>query len=189
MKKLIIFAVLVVFGNATGSAQDIVFGAKAGLNLATLQPDLTDPATRISFHFGGMVEIPIMDAFSVQPELLYSGQGVKDKSDDDEVVRLNYLTLPVLAKYYVANNLSIEAGPQFGFLLSAEREDDGETTDIKDISKSTDIGFALGLGYELESGLNFGLRYYFGSDINEIEEDPNKISNRAFQISLGYFFN
>ncbi|MGI9550310.1 MAG: porin family protein [Aurantibacter sp.] len=188
MKELFTLLLITTVAFAPLNAQDITIGAKAGLNFATLQPDLNDPKSRTSFHLGGMAEIPINEMFSVQPELLYSSQGVKDESDDDEVVRLNYISLPVLAKYYVIEALSIEAGPQFGFLISAEVEDNGETIDIKDDTKSVDVGFAIGAGYKLESGLNFGIRYFLGSDINDIGEDPEKFKNRVFQISVGYFF-
>ncbi|MDH3708933.1 MAG: PorT family protein [Cyclobacteriaceae bacterium] len=189
MKKRFALFLITSLAFAPVKAQDIKFGAKAGVNLATLQPDLPDPANKTGFHLGGMAEIPLMDMLSLQPELLYSAQGVKDESDDDEVVRLNYLTVPVLAKYYVIDGLSIEAGPQFGFLLTAEFEDNGETDDIKDNTKSVDVGLAIGAGYKLENGLNFCLRYYLGSDINDIGEDPEKFKNRVFQISVGYFFN
>ncbi len=188
MKKSILFSVLFVVGFVTVNAQDLSFGAKAGLNLATLKPDLTDASTRTSFHLGAVAEIGISDKFSVQPELLYSEQGAKDESDDDEVVRTNYLTLPILAKYYLTDGLSLEAGPQIGFLLTAEVEDDGDTIDLKDNTKGTDIGFAFGLGYKMDNGLNFGLRYFLGSDINDVDGDSDKISNRVFQLSLGYFF-
>ena len=188
MKKLLALILLTSLAFAPINAQDINFGAKAGINLSTLQPDLPDPAARTSIHLGGMAEISINEMFSIQPELLYSAQGVKDESDDNEFVRLSYLTLPVLAKYYLLEGLSVEAGPQFGFLLSAEFEDNGETTDLKDDVKPVDVGFALGAGYKLESGLNFGIRYYLGSDINNIGEDPDKFKNRVFQISVGYFF-
>ncbi|MCG2461508.1 PorT family protein [Flavobacteriaceae bacterium F89] len=188
MKKMLFSTVFTIMGLAALTAQDIKIGANGGVNLSTLQPDLTDPATRTSFHLGGMVEIPLVDALYLQPELLYSSQGVKDKSDDDEVIKLDYLSLPVMVKYYVWDALSVEVGPQFGILLSAKREDNGETEDIKDITKSTDIGFALGLGYKLNNGLNFGARFYLGSDVNDIEEDSDKIKNRVFQISVGYFF-
>jgi len=188
LKKLLLGICIVVFGFSTLTAQEFKIGAKAGLNLATLQPELTD--SRTSFHLGGMAEIKLMDAFSIQPELLYSAHGAKDQKDVDnnEIFKLDYLNLPVMAKYYVIEALSIEAGPQLGVLLSAKREDNGETEDRKDITKSTDIGFALGAGYRLENGLNFGLRYYFGSDVNDISEDSDKFKNRVFQISVGYFF-
>lgn len=188
MKKLIVATVLTVMGLTTIDAQEIEIGAKAGLNLAKLQPELTD--SRISFHLGGFAEIKLTDEFSVQPELLYSAHGAKDQKDanNDEIYKLDYLSLPVLAKYYVIDALSVEAGPQIGVLLSSKQEDNGETDDIKDDTKSTDIGFAVGVGYKMENGLNFGLRYFFGSDVNDIGEDPEKFKNRVFQISVGYRF-
>lgn len=188
MKKWIVLTVLLVFGTIATQAQDLSFGAKAGLNLANLKPDLDDASTRTSFHLGAVLELGISDQFSIQPEILYSEQGAKDDSDDDEVVRTNYISLPVMAKFYIIDALSIEVGPQFGFLLTAEVEDDGDTIDLKDNTKSTDVGFAVGLGYKLDSGLNFGLRYFSGSDINDVDGDSDKISNRVFQISVGYFF-
>ncbi len=187
MKKLNVLLFVTILSVAPICAQDIQFGVKAGPNFSTLQPDLNDPATKTSVHFGGMAEIPITEMFAVQPELLYSGHGVKDESDDDEVIRLNYITIPVLAKYYLVDGLSIHAGPQIGFLLSAEIEDNGETEDIKDGTKDVDAGFAFGAGYKMDSGLNFGLRYYLGSDVND--SGDTVVKNRVFQISVGYFFN
>ncbi|MEM9649530.1 MAG: porin family protein [Bacteroidota bacterium] len=169
-------------------AQDVQFGAKAGPNFAIIQPDLNDPTTRTALHLGGVAEVSLSEKFSIQPELLFSAQGTKDESDDDETVRLNYLNLPILAKFYVAENLSLEAGPQIGILLKAEVEDDGETIDIKDNTKSTDLGIAFGLGYKLDNGLNFGARYTLGSDINDVDGDPDKFTNRVFQLFVGYFF-
>lgn len=189
MKNLFFSVSLLLLAIIKLQGQSFSFGAKVGLNLATLQPEQTD--TRTSIHVGGIAEVSITDVFSVQPELLYSGHGAKDQDDTDnnEIARLDYLVLPVLAKYYVFDGLSLEAGPQLGLLLSAKREDNGETEDIKDITKSTDFGFALGAGYKLDNGLNFGIRYYLGSDVNDIDSDSNKYKNRVIQFSVGYFFN
>ncbi len=189
MKNYVLIALFLVSCTATSFAQDLNFGAKAGANFANLGSDFEDSKTRTSIHLGGVLEASISDVFSVQPELLYSSQGSNSDLDDDDVLKLDYLTIPILAKYYVADALSIEAGPQIGFLLSAKVEDDGDEIDIKDDTKSIDIGLALGLGYKLDSGINFGARYYFGSDINDIDEDPDKITNSVFQVFVGYFFN
>jgi len=189
MKKTILLLAVMAISFTTAMAQDMKFGAKAGLNLAKLTPELTD--FRTSFHLGGMAEFAIAEDFAIQPELLYSGYGAKDQNDSDnnEIFKIDYLTVPVLAKYYVIDNLSIEAGPQLGFLLSAKQEDNGETDDLKDITKSTDFGFAVGAGYKFDNGLNLGLRYYMGSDVNDIDEDTDEYKNRVLQFSLGYFFN
>ena len=189
MKKATLFTMMVILFSLVVHSQDVKIGIKGGVNLATLKPDLNDPATRTSFHLGGMAEISLIDQLSLQPELLYSSQGVKDESDDDEVVKLDYLTIPVLAKYHASEAFSIEAGPQIGLLLSAKGEDDGETFDFKDVTKSTDIGFAFGLGYKLPSGINFNARYYFGSNVNDDESDSDKIKNNVIQFSIGYWFN
>lgn len=189
MKKLFVSTAMAVMNLAMINAQEINFGAKAGINLATLRPELTE--SRTSFHLGGMAEITIADDFAIQPELLYSAQGAKDQNDSDnnETFKVDYLTLPVLAKYYLIEGLSVEGGPQIGFLLSSKQEDNGETDDLKDITKSIDIGFSLGAAYKLDNGLQIGARYYFGSDVNDIDEDPDEFKNNVFQFSIGYWFN
>lgn len=189
MKKATLFTMMAILFSFIGHSQGIKLGIKSGVNFATLKPDLNDPATRTSFHFGGMAEIAMTDQLAIQPELLYSAQGVKDKSDDDEIIKFDYLIIPVLAKYSVTEALSIEAGPQIGILLSAEGEDDGETFDLKDSTKSTDIGVALGLGYKLENGINFNARYFFGGNVLDDGSDSGKLKNNVIQFSIGYWFN
>lgn len=192
MKKLIIVLVIAILGFTPGNAQDIKIGAKAGFNLATLTGDINDAKSRTSFHLGGVVELPVSDTFSVQPELLYSAQGRKSKTDDNEKEKLDYVLVPVMAKFYPIENLkglSIEAGPQLGFLLSAEGEDNGGTFDLKDETKSIDVGVNFGLGYKMENGVNFSARFNLGiSDINDFPDDPDKFKNSVIQISVGYFF-
>ena len=189
MKKIIVSIVLVSLSFATVNAQNFHIGAKTGINLSSLSRDVDGDKTRTSFHLGGMVEIPVMDALSVQSELLFSSQGVKSEFDSNSEIRLNYITLPIMAKYYVWETLSIEAGPQIGFLLSAKWEEAGQVDDIKNITKSTDLGLGLGLGYKLPMGLNFGMRYFFGGNINSVKDSPTKAKNSVFQISAGYFFH
>lgn len=194
MKKLFIIAVI-TFGVIIGTnAQKTKFGAKGGVNISKLTgDDLGDLDMRTSFHIGGVAEIPISDKFAVQPELLYSAQGAKESFEDDDIVyKLDYLNIPVMAKYYVTDGLSLEAGPQVGFLLSSkiDWDADGESgsEDIKDGMNSIDFGLNFGLGYKMASGLNFGARYNLGlSDIAEDSEGSAK--NGVVQVSVGYYFN
>ncbi|MNQ60224.1 hypothetical protein D3C85_744960 [compost metagenome] len=90
-----------------------------------------------------------------------------------------------MGKYYVTKGLSVEAGPQIGFLLAAKNE----KTDVKDSFNIFDFGVNFGLGYKLDNGLNFGARYNLGlTDINNLENSSSKNKNSVFQISVGYFF-
>ncbi|WP_456312054.1 porin family protein [Pseudomonas shirazensis] len=183
MKKILLVAVITVLGFATVNAQGIKFGAKGGLNFASVSGDNTENTDVVtSFNFGVVSEIPISDTFSFQPELMYSGQGY---SFNDNTIALSYLNIPLMGKYYVTKGFSVEAGPQVGFLLAAKNE----KTDVKDLFNTFDFGVNFGLGYKLDNGLNFGARYNLGlSDINNVENSSGKNKNSVFQISVGYFF-
>ena len=186
MKKLILFAALAIFVIANSNAQDINFGAKAGVNFASITGDDTDGfASRTSIHAGLVVEIVISETFSFQPEVLYSGQGATEDSGDGEL-NLDYINVPLMAKFYVAEGFSLEAGPQVGFLMSAEV--DGE--DIKDYVKGIDFGVNFGIGYKMEGGLNFGARYNLGlSNGNDDPEFPDdSLKNSVIQAYVGFFF-
>ena len=206
MKKVILCGAIALFGFLSANAQEVKFGAKAGVNLATIGGDVEDADGRTSFHVGGVAEIMISDKFSVQPELLYSAQGLQSEYTEtifgsdvkfEEKLKLDYINLPIMAKFYVAEGLSIEAGPQVGFLISAESEveasfegdSENQTEDVKDGFKSVDFAAGIGLGYKLDSGLNFSARYTLGlANIAEDAGDDFSIQNNVLQVSLGYMF-
>jgi len=183
MKKVLLLAVVTVLGFTNVNAQKIKFGAKGGLNFATVSGDNTEGIDAVTaFNFGVLSEIPISDKFSFQPELMYSGQGY---SFNDNTVALSYLNIPLMGKYYLTKGLSVEAGPQIGFLLSAKNEE----IDVKDSFNTFDFGVNFGLGYKLDNGLNFGARYNVGlTDINNLENSSIKNKNGVLQLSVGYFF-
>ena len=59
-------------------AQGVRYGAKMGMNFSTLNGDaFENSSTRYGFAAGIFAEIPLGSAFQFQPELLYSGQGIK----------------------------------------------------------------------------------------------------------------
>ncbi|WP_420573464.1 porin family protein [Kordia sp.] len=184
MKKLLLIAAFAVFGFANVNAQDIKLGAKVGMNFASIYGDTPanlDPITSI-VNFGVVGEIPINEKFSFQPELMYSIQGF---SINDTSLTLNYFNIPLMGKYYLTKKLSVEAGPQVGFLLSAKN--DGP--DVTDNFKTLDLGVNVGLGYKLNNGINFGLRYNLGlSNINDVSGSSDKFRNSTLQLSVGYFF-
>ena len=198
MKNLLIFTVIALFGFVPVNAQDINFGAKAGVNFASITGDETDDLDmRTSLHVGVVAEIVISETFSFQPELLYSAQGAKFKETGyEETYKLDYFNLPLMAKFYVAEGFSIEAGPQIGFLLSAEvdweEDDDSGSEDIKDDIKGIDFGINIGVGYKTESGLNFGARYNLGlTELPDTDfEEVNSMNwkNGVIQAYVGFFF-
>ena len=101
-----------------------------------------------------------------------------------------------MGKYYVIDKLSLEAGPQFGFLMSAKEtftdQDTNETiTDnVKDGYKTLDFGFNIGGGYDFTEKFSVGLRYNIGlSNILKSQgEDIFEAKNRVLSLSAQYKF-
>ena len=204
MKKLILgAAALVILGTATVQAQDEVsFGAKGGVNLSTIGgDDFEDPKSRTSFYLGAFVEIPITERFSVQPEVLYSGQGYDIQSNDDAddvEFQLDYINVPVMAKIYIVEGLYAEAGPQIGFNVKSEIDRDPDDFDSGDFDlnddafNTVDFGVGLGAGYKLNNGLSLNARYTLGlSDVfnsDELGGFDIDARNRVFAIGAAFAF-
>lgn len=193
MKKLFFLTLAlctVLVANAQKSKRDegIKLGIKGGLNVANLMGDVEEVAIRTSIHAGLVAEIIVSDKFSIQPELLYSGQGASDTRDGGGRTKLDYVLIPVLAKFPIASGLSVEAGPQLGFLVSAKYKDNESNETVKDLYKTMDFGLDAGLEYELNSGVFFQGRYNLGlTDINNTD-DNRRISNGVIQFSIGILF-
>ncbi|NNK70910.1 MAG: PorT family protein [Flavobacteriaceae bacterium] len=186
MKRLVLVAVLALFCFSGVQAQ-VNFGAKAGVNFANLNgddADELDPNSRTSFNLGAVVEIPVSDAFSVQPEVLFSGQGATvDAEGDEATFKLDYINIPVLADFQVADGFSIQAGPQLGFNIGDDLEFNGETESTE--AESIDFGAAFGAQYQMATGLLIQARYALG--LSDVYEDAD-VKNGVFSISVGWMF-
>jgi opacity protein-like surface antigen len=193
MKKIILTVAVFTIGFV--NAQEVKYGAKAGLNFANLTGDVEDASMKIGFNVGGFAEIKVSDKFSVQPELLYSTQGAKsEESFEGETIEsewnLSYLNIPIMAKYYVSEKFSLEAGPQIGFLLGSKVKVESIEVDFKDNTESIDFGLNIGSAYDFTENLFAGLRYNIGlSNVAKTESgDDTKINNSVISLSLGYRF-
>lgn len=198
-------AAVLVFGMT--NAQKAKFGLKGGMNISNWAGDTEgiDVKSKIGFNVGGFVEIKLSDKLAIQPELLYSSQGMKvddfEAEIEDEIytadVKFNlaYINIPVMFKYYVTEKFNVEAGPQIGFLTSAKTMTKVEgygsdEEDMKENFESVDFGFNFGAGYDFTEHFFAGARYNLGlSNIAKTESgDDTKISNSVFSLSVGYKF-
>ncbi|WP_421877666.1 porin family protein [Marinoscillum sp.] len=189
MKKVLFTLSLTLFALVTYSQARLELGLKGGMNFSSIKADDVEDVnleSKTGYHAGiyGMIKIANI---GIQPEVLYSRKGatVKDFSGsaqeewDNEFV---YLDIPVIAKFYLPLGLNLQAGPQFGMLLSAESDGD----DVKDAYKNSDISAALGAGWDAPFGLRLTARYLIGlNDIDDSGFDQEQ-KNRMFQVSLGY---
>lgn len=142
------------------------FGIRAGVNFANFydHPDNVNPDSRTGLMIGSYFRYNIpFSPLSIQPEVLYSQKGFES---GNATLKLDYLEIPVLAKYYFAPGRitpHIIAGPYVGFVVNNELSGNGITLVVNDAQ--TDYGGVVGVGADMLLGLtklNLGVRYSFG---------------------------
>ncbi|MEX2232056.1 MAG: porin family protein [Cyclobacteriaceae bacterium] len=194
MKKLFFTLTIIAFSAGGVFAQGISGGLKVGANFANqkFSGDGLDisPDSRTSMHLGLFLTAMVSETFGIQPELMYNSVGSKfDLLGNELLQKLDYLTIPVMLRYQPVSVFHIHAGPQFGLLLSAKSEYDGDSQDTKEDYKGMDLGVGIGAGVDLPMGLGISARYVMGlSNIAE-SEDPDEegtLKNNAIQLSITY---
>lgn len=211
MKKLVLCAAVAVFSFAKSHAQldtsyestetpEVQLGVKGGVNFATVTGDDYDsPDSRTTFNLGLLAEIPFSQRFSIQPEVYYSGQGFNIDSgntanpfenDGKLEYKLDYIQVPVLAKVYLIEGLSVQAGPQIGFKVNENVDfnpsDDNNNNDVEiDKAKDIDFSVAAGLEYKFNNGFFIQGRYNYG--VTELIKDQD-VHNSVFQAGIGFMY-
>ena len=212
MKKIAFLIIIAVCGFSQVRAQN--FGVKAGYNYSTLSGETSSISTiegLSGFYIGGLVELPISNMLSIQPELIFSRQGVDLRQGlknfsirtDTSEIRLDYLNIPIMAKVNLGP-LFLQGGVQFGFLVSKPEIGNyianvriGTLLD-KDSYNSFDFGVGVGLGFNLNRRLFVEARYthsltnIFDPNDNlfktSLISNDNNFKNTVLSIGLGMKF-
>jgi len=214
MAKVTLLLSLFFFLNTSNLiGQEARFGAKAGLNYSSVVGDLTDGVKfRFSGHAGIFLNIYFSEKFSFQPELLYSSQGFQFSSDLSEIdgnptaggndfrtnVQLNFLTVPILGKFRLGENYSLEFGPQVGFLLNQVTKiknlDEANSSNSKSRNSISgkfqlDYGAAVGISMKVSDQFSISPRMYLGlrNRLNGAEGNIQNY-NASLQLSVNYLF-
>lgn len=198
MKKLLLVAAMALGSIGFVQAQEIDFGVQAGLNIATLSGDDADDGdieSRIGINVGVTGEYMFNQSIGLQIGAIYSQQGLtSDIEGVDSTFKLDYVNVPVLAKFYIAESgFSFDLGPQIGFLVNDEVDVDGTEIDFDNLgidTNGTDFGAVGGLNYKFKEGTtlegaSFGVRYLLG--FSEVFDDSD-LKNAVFSFNLGYKF-
>jgi len=182
MKKFLIAAVVFLTSmtvNAQNEAGRITVAPVVGVNFASVSMDHTKSTVGLAVGVNG--EYGLSEKLGISAGLMYSMQGYK-MDGYDEASRMNYLSLPVLANYYVWNGLAVKAGIQPAFLLSAKY--DGES--FKDDCNSFDFAIPVGVSYQF-SNLVVDARYNIGVT-NTSKGDGDVVRNGVISVTLGWRF-
>lgn len=223
---LALVALLLLAHEATAQVQP-QYGFRAGGNLAQLSgkdnvfgKNTTD--YKLGYTVGAFAEFPLSNTLALRPEVLYTQKGGRiDASfiDDAEVgddftstFTLNYLKVPVLAKYNVSTSArlrpSLYAGPYVAYSVKRSiafnlgegiEEEIDFAFDAKDFFKTLDYGavFGVDFGYHLaRRPATIGARYTLGmanvlkdavlaEETDPVSQGKPEARARDFAIVLG----
>jgi len=213
MKRVFVYLILFIGFSQVSQAQylEVYYGVKAGTNISQLYYTgdqnnfLDNDRMKVSAHFGAFAEIVFNEFFSLQPEFLYSIKGARFKDVSDDNLRYHYeyhyLSLPIMAKYYVTKRINIQAGPQVAYLVNAKNlsiDDINRTNNgyeeapinLYEETQPFDAGVVLGLGYLTDTGFYLSARYNLGLLNTWKKQDGlnRSLTNGTAQISAGFSF-
>lgn len=152
----------------------------AGVAIATLSGDGTKAKVGFQGRFEGAYQMT--DAFAVSLGLGCSQYGAKEEGTNTKK-NLAYITVPVLANYYLVNGLAVKTGVEVGFKSSAESKNGDEKEDIEGV-KSVIMSIPVGASYEYKNVV-LDARYNIG--VTKAFKEGNA-KQSAFVVTLGYKF-
>lgn len=166
-------------------------GPKVGVGMSNIIGDKTDDYTfKSSYSVGVMARLGLL-VLDLQAEILYTSKGSTIKATDNQSetnFNLNYLEIPLIVRMPVLPMIGVYGGVSLNTLLTAESEDGGNTTDIKDRTNDVETAIVLGGDFTLLETISLDIRYSHGlTTINSSDSSP-RVINQNISLMAGYMF-
>lgn len=214
MKRIVRFSSLIILclsmNSCFFSCQDLVLSPVVGIDSSQFSEDgdytgSDNGGSLIGLQLGMDAFAPINDQLLLEGGLRYAAKGNKTSFDGggeleggsytfEDRIRLNYVDIPVLARYRFGNSgFSAYGGVQPSVLLSAQQKSSGtgsenQSARVTDSYKTLDLAGSLGVGYRFKNGIRVNLGYDHGfTNIAKSESfGVGTINNRTVKLSVGY---
>ena len=180
MKKIVQRCLVVLFFIQMSYAQSVQFGIKAGANYANVTGSKINTNAIINYHAGIVAKIGLTKGLSFQPELLYTTQGASyETALADYKNELGYIVIPAMLQIHLSKSITLDMGPQVGFLLNEKNNFDVQKSNTFDASANA------GLGLKITNSIFAQARYCVG--LTKLQPNSD-IKNNVVQLSLGILF-
>lgn len=194
LQSTIILTVLILTA-VTGFSQKIKIdnvGVRVGLNMSNWHYDGSSVSdlnfkTRATMESAVFTDIALSESFSLEPGIGLASYGSKVSDEIEKIeYKLNFLVVPLLAKYKLPPGVVFYAGPEIAILLSSKGELDGHETDIKNMFGKTDFMITGGIEYDFPNGIIIGARYSKGIADMYKSGSSIKLTNYSFGLNVAY---
>lgn len=191
-----------VAAESQSGGSSMQFGIVAGGTLASQSLTVPEAAatspTRMGFHAGVLVDIPLSSHLSVQPSLLYMMKGSgesTDKLSDFDDLSLSYVELPLTVFYRIpvgTNSLRVGLGGYAAYGLSGRSTSAGQSRPVEFGSgenQANPLDFGPRGAVQFQMGnilLGASYDYGLGNHYNTTGSDKITLTNRAISVSVGY---
>lgn len=195
MKIKLLFLAMAVLIFSTARAQSIHLGIKVGTNINKISGKSFSDQFNYGYHLGAFTEIGLGSKFAIQPEVLFNQINTDTSSLFSKIytslnpnkilnIKLSYLSIPVLLDYKVNKFFTIQAGPQFGILIS---QNEKLVQNGKDAFRKGDFSMLAGVQLKIVHFRIYG-RYAIGlTNINDIDT-KDLWKSQSFQLGIGFAF-
>jgi len=194
MKRTTFLAAALLLGSIASQAQGVKLGVRFGSTLYKIDGQQFKDGFNFGYHLGGALEVMFSKKFGIQPEVLFNKSKTETAGNLGSVAQginlgvvtdLNYLSIPLLLNIRPSGGpLVIQAGPQFGIMMSSGNS---LVQNGRDAFKSGDISLLGGLQLNLAMIRVYG-RYGIGlSNISDVSSQEKWKSQMA-QLGVGINF-
>lgn len=165
------------------------FGSKIGIVGGLLFSDevgdgIESSSSKSGFYAGLSYKSEFSEKLALQVDLVYATMGAEFQ--DLYTDELDYIQLPITINVKLLKIVTLQAGPQIGYLVTAQI--DGE--DYIDSLNTIDYGVVGGVGIAFpNTNFGFSAKYYYGlANINNQDSSLGKITNTSYSIGAFYYF-
>lgn len=188
--KYLIF-ILTVFLKTLASAQ-VSLGPVLQLNYTSVNGDIKSSTFKPGFGLGLGSDIKLDEKLIIEPSIIYTSQASSFTTDSlgKFDLRLNYITVPIMIKFFANDVFNLQLGFQSSYLANSELKQNNTTYSNKTGFNKIDFGLNFGCGYYITKKLHFNILYNVAmSDLNKKTLPLETMSNRVFKLNLNYYFS
>ncbi len=161
MKKFIILLIIIM--PLSINAQRFQGGLVGGFNVSQIDGDYWAGYNKIGVVGGAYVYTDFTERWGAQMEIRYSSKGSATPRYYSQKTRfrLQYIEIPLVAKFQLINKLDLQGGVSIGYLFNAARDDGYGYVKFDEVPERKEIAICAGLNYSIFNRLDVNVRYSY----------------------------